>query len=471
MSTPASTAVAIPALRPRTGGAFSSLQVLREIGREAFIGLARNRVRSGLSMLGISWGIVSVVMLLAYGEGFNQAILRGFNGAFGDGVSIIFAGQTSLQSGGERAGKRIRMRLVDGEAVGQLPLVKAWSPEFFNQATVAWRTKQASYLARAVAPAYGHMRSQVAAVGRFIDAEDVRLQRRSVFLGSEVALKLFGNSPPVGETVRINGMAFTVVGVMKEKIQLSNYNRPDKESVFIPYTTAGRMWNTEYLNTLVFEAMDPTLSSRATNQVKELLGKRLRFNPTDDAALRIFGRTSCRRSPPASCSAEAGADVHRRADARHRRRRRDEHHVRVGHRADARDRPAQSARRQAERHPHAVPARGLTTTFAGGALGVALSYVLVWLTSPRPFLSEILDDTTGTGDIHLILSFELVGICTAILVSSASSARSCRAAALAPRPIEALATNRIRARDELLWSRCPSVWCVGRGLGAGWRAR
>jgi len=124
--------------------------------------------------------------------------------------------------------------------VGQLPLVKAWSPEFFNQATVAWRMKQASYLARAVAPAYGHMRSQVAAVGRFIDAEDVRLQRRSVFLGSEVAIKLFGSSSALGETVRINGMAFTVVGVMKEKIQLSNYNRPDKESVFIPYTTAGR---------------------------------------------------------------------------------------------------------------------------------------------------------------------------------------------------------------------------------------
>jgi putative ABC transport system permease protein len=59
---------------------------------------------------------------------------------------------------------------------------------------------------------------------------------------------------------------------------------------------------------------------------------------------------------------------------------------------------------------------GLTTTFAGGALGVALSYVLVWLTSPRPFLSEILDDTTGAGDIHLVLSLELVGICTAILV-------------------------------------------------------
>ena len=417
MSTPATTAAVIPALYRRPGGAASSLQVLREIGREAFVGLARNRVRSGLSMLGISWGIVSVVMLLAYGEGFNQAILRGFNGAFGDGVSIVFAGQTSLQSGGERAGKRIRMRLVDAEAVGQLPFVKAWSPEFFNQATVAWRTKQASYLARAVAPAYGHMRSQVAAVGRFIDAEDVRLQRQSVFIGSEVAIKLFGNAQAVGETVRINGMAFTVVGVMKEKIQLSNYNRPDKESVFIPYTTAGRMWNTEYLSTLVFEAMDPTLNSRTTNQVKDVLGKRLRFNPADERALRIFGSEQLQNITAGIVLglklvlsfigvltlAIGGGGVMNIMFVSVTERTRE-----IGLRK------ALGAKRSAILTQFLL--EGLTTTFAGGALGVVLSYVLVWLTSPRPFLSEILDDRTGSGDIHLILSFELVGICTAILV-------------------------------------------------------
>ncbi|HET9272375.1 MAG TPA: ABC transporter permease [Vicinamibacterales bacterium] len=418
MSTGSTTAAVIPALGVRTrGGATSSLQVLREIVREAFFGLARNRVRSGLSMLGISWGIVSVVMLLAYGEGFNQAILRGFNGAFGDGVSIVFAGQTSMQSGGERAGKRIRMRLADAEAVGQLPLVKSWSPEFFNQATVAWRTKQASYLARAVAPAYGHMRSQVAASGRFIDSEDVRLQRRSVFIGSEVAIKLFGNSPPVGETVRINGMAFTVVGVMKEKIQLSNYNRPDKESVFIPYTTAGRMWNTEYLNTLVFEAMDPTLNSRTTNQVKDVLGKRLRFNAADPRALRIFGSAELQNITAGIVLglklvlsfigvltlAIGGVGVMNIMFVSVTERTRE-----IGLRK------ALGARRSAILTQFLL--EGLTTTFAGGALGVALSYILVWLTSPRPFLSEILDDTTGAGDIHLLLSFELVGICTAILV-------------------------------------------------------
>jgi putative ABC transport system permease protein len=413
-------AATAPALRTagrRAGGTLSSLRLLREIGREALIGLGRNRVRSFLSMLGISWGIVSVVMLLAYGEGFNQAILRGFSGAFGDGVSVIFAGQTSMQSGGERAGKRLRMRLGDAEAVGALPFVKNWSPEFFNNVTVAWRTKQASYLARAVAPAYGPMRSQVPAAGRFIDAEDVRLQRRSVFIGSEVALKLFGNSPPVGETVRINGMAFTVVGVMKEKIQLSNYNRPDKESVFIPYTTAGRLWNTEYLNTLVFQAMDPTLAARTTRQVREALGKRLRFNAADERALRIFGSAELQQITAGIVLglklvlsfigvltlAIGGVGVMNIMFVSVTERTRE-----IGLRK------ALGARRGAILLQFLL--EGLTTTFAGGAAGVVMSYLLVWMFSPRPFLSEILDDTTHAGDIYLVLSFELVGICSAILV-------------------------------------------------------
>ena len=79
---------------------------LPDIVREAGVGLARNRVRAGLSMLGISWGIVSVVMLLSYGNGFQAALERGFRGAFGDGVVIAWPGQTSAQAGGERAGKR-----------------------------------------------------------------------------------------------------------------------------------------------------------------------------------------------------------------------------------------------------------------------------------------------------------------------------------------------------------------------------
>ena len=381
------------------------------------IGLLRNRLRAALSMLGISWGIVSVVMLLAYGEGFNQALLRGFQGAFGDGVSVMWPGQTSMQAGGERAGRPVRIRLADAEVLDQLPLVKAWSPEYMQDLPVAWEAKLASYRARGVAPSYGIMRTQPAASGRFINAEDVRLQRRVVFLGSEVALKLFGNVPPVGETVRIKGMAFEVIGVQKEKVQLSNYGRPDRESVFIPHTTAGQLWNTEYMSVLVYQAVDPMLDARASAQVKEALGKRLRFNPADDRAVRIFGSAESQKITGGIVLglkvvltfigvltlAIGGVGVMNIMFVSVTERTRE-----IGLRK------AVGARRRAILLQFLL--EGLATTFAGGAAGVLLSYVLVWMFSPRPFLSELLDDATRTADIHLILSVELVGICTAILM-------------------------------------------------------
>jgi putative ABC transport system permease protein len=399
----------------RTGG--GGVRLLGDVAREAVVGLLRNRVRAGLSMVGISWGIVSVVMLLAYGEGFNQALLRGFKGAFGDGVSVMWPGQTSMQAGGERAGRPVRIRLADAEVLDQLPLVKAWSPEYMRDVPVAWGAKLASYRARAVAPAYGVMRTQPAAAGRFIDAEDVRLQRRVVFLGSEVALKLFGNVPPVGETVRIQGMAFAVIGVQKEKVQLSNYGRPDRESVFIPYTTAGQLWNTEYMSVLVYQAVDPTLDARATAQVKETLGRRLRFNPADERAVRIFGSAETQEITNSIVLglklvltfigvltlAIGGVGVMNIMFVSVTERTRE-----IGLRK------AVGARRRSILLQFLL--EGLATTFAGGAAGVLLSYGLVWLFSPRPFLSELLDDATRSADIHLILSLELVGICTAILM-------------------------------------------------------
>ncbi|HEY6362189.1 MAG TPA: ABC transporter permease [Vicinamibacterales bacterium] len=391
--------------------------VLSEIAREAVFGLVRNRVRAGLSMLGISWGIVSVVMLLAYGEGFNAALLRGFKGAFGDGVTIMFAGQTSMQAGGERAGKRIRMRLADVETIAELPLVRAWSPEYMQVQPMSWGTRQGSYLVRAVAPDYGVMRNQPAAAGRFLDAEDVRLQRRVVFLGSEVALKVFGNVPAVGQSIRIKGMQFEVIGVQKEKVQLSNYNRPDKQSVFIPYTTAGQLWNTEYVNVLVYQAVDPALDAKATASVKEMLGKRLRFNPADDRAVRTFGSAESQKITAGIVLglklvltfigvltlAIGGVGVMNIMFVSVNERTRE-----IGLRK------ALGARRSSILLQFLF--EGLVTTFAGGAAGVLISYLLVWMASPRPFLSELLDDATRGADIHLILSMELVGICTAILM-------------------------------------------------------
>jgi putative ABC transport system permease protein len=385
--------------------------------REAVVGLIRNRVRAGLSMLGISWGIVSVVVLLAYGEGFNQAIARGFQGAFSDGVSIMFPGQTSMQAGGERAGRPVRLRLSDAEILDEIPLVKNWSPEYMQDVPVAWGAKLASYRARGVGPSYGTMRSQPAASGRFIDAEDVRLQRRVVFLGSTVALKLFGNIPPVGETVRIKGMAFEVIGVQKEKVQLSTYGRPDKESVFIPYTTAGQLWNTEFVNVLVYQAVDPTLDARTTKLVREALAKRLRFNPNDERAINVFGSAESQKIVGGIVLglklvltfigvltlAIGGVGVMNIMFVSVTERTRE-----IGLRK------ALGARKGSILLQFML--EGLATTFAGGAAGVLISYVLVWAISPRPFLSELLDDASRSADIYLLLTVQLVGICTGILV-------------------------------------------------------
>ncbi len=390
---------------------------LGDIVSEALAGLSRNRLRAGLSMLGISWGIVSVVMLLAYGDGLKAALERGFRGAFGDGVVIAWPGQTSAQAGGERAGKRIRLKEEDVLSVRGLPFVKFVSPEFTRDFNISWGVKQGSFLIRGVAPEYAVMRSQWVQAGRFPDAEDVRLQRRVAFLGSEVARKIFGNVQPVGQQIRIGGMAFEVAGVQREKVQLSNYMRPDKESIFIPYTTAGQLWNTEYSTVMVYQAVDASKEEQATKAVKEALGKRLGFDPADERALRLFGSSFTAEMTDGITLglklvlsfigvltlAIGGIGVMNIMFVSVTERTRE-----IG------IRKALGARRGAILLQFLL--EGMVTTVAGGLVGVVASWGLVLLVSPRPFLSELLDDRSRSADIHLLLSAELLAVCAGILM-------------------------------------------------------
>jgi len=191
--------------------------LLKEVFSEAWHSLVAHRFRASLTMLGIAWGIVTVTSLMAYGNGFHTALMFGFSNAFTTGVAVIWPGQTSMQAGGERAGKRVFLKLDDVEPIRQLGLVKWVSPEIYESMPLSYGNRQTSAGVRGVAPEYGVMRTETPSSGRFINEEDVERRRRVAFLGTDVAEKLFGTSPSVGETIRIRGVSFEVVGVLADK--------------------------------------------------------------------------------------------------------------------------------------------------------------------------------------------------------------------------------------------------------------
>jgi putative ABC transport system permease protein len=248
-------------------------------------------------MLGISWGIISVVVLLSYGDGFRGALDAGFRGAFSDGTVVTFLGQTSLQAGGERAGKRVRVTADDVMAIGELPLVKNVSPEFMQEFPVVYGNKQSSHLVRGVAASYGTMRAEKPqAGGRFLEDDDA--------------------AAPPGRVHRLRGAAQAVCGRAAGRRNdprrrpnvrgrrrdgrrsSSNYNRRTNR-VFIPWTTMGGLSDNRYVGTFVWQAVSRCSSRRRSGRCG-VPAKRYRYNPADERALNMFGSRRPTRSPTAS---------------------------------------------------------------------------------------------------------------------------------------------------------------------------
>ena len=257
----------------------------RDLIEEAYAAMRHNRRRTALTMLGMAWGIATVVMLLAYGDGFGQACANIFAN-FGTKLVIVVPGRTSMHAGGQKGGVPVRFTQEDVETLTtNLPQITNITPEVGKQATAQYDTRSFSFPVTGNDPNVMSIRVLKVGQGRFYNMEDQLQRARVAVIGSEAKEKLFSGRNALGEHIRLDGLSFEVIGVLSAKMQEGNddINRV----VYIPFTSMGDLKDTHYLDTIWFnyetreyEGLEPA--------VRGLLATLHKFNQTDRQAVRVF---------------------------------------------------------------------------------------------------------------------------------------------------------------------------------------
>ena len=259
--------------------------MFRDLLREAYGAMRHNRRRTALTMLGMAWGIATVVMLLAYGDGFGQACANIFAN-FGTKLVIVVPGRTSMQAGGQKAGVLVRFTLEDVEALStNLPQITNITPEVGKQAHVQYDTRVFDFPVTGNYPNVPAVRVLKLAQGRYYNAEDEIQHSRVAVIGSEAKEKLFSGRNALGEHIRLDGLSFEVVGILDAKMQEGNddINRV----VYVPFTTMSDLKDTHYLDSIWFTYQTPEYE-RLEQSVRSILAVPHKLNQTDRQAVRVF---------------------------------------------------------------------------------------------------------------------------------------------------------------------------------------
>ncbi|PYX86207.1 MAG: ABC transporter substrate-binding protein, partial [Acidobacteria bacterium] len=255
-----------------------------ELGKQAYNALRHNRRRSLLTMLGMAWGIATVVLLLAYGSGFQSALMVAFR-TFGGNLIAIFPGRTSLQAGGSKAGTQIRLTTDDLEYLrNEVPMLKRISPEANKQSLIAYGTRSSNFSVRGTYANYQKIRNVEVAEGSFFGEQEDFAHTRVAILGYDVKKKLFSGQNALGETVRIDGISYHVIGVLKHMIQDGDDNM--NGMVYVPFSAMSDLKNTYYVDTIALDYEGE--HSKVVKAVRDSLAFHHSFNPKDERAVFIF---------------------------------------------------------------------------------------------------------------------------------------------------------------------------------------
>jgi putative ABC transport system permease protein len=259
--------------------------VFKDILIEAYSAMRHNRRRTALTMLGMAWGIATVVMLLAYGNGFGAACANIFAN-FGTKMMILVPGRSSMQAGGQKAGEQLRFTLDDIDTLtGSVPQISQITPEVRKNCNIQYETRSFNFSVSGEYPNAARIRALDLEEGRFYNEQDQAQRAPVVVIGSEAKTKLFSGRSAIGEHIRIDGMSFEVIGVLQPKMQEGddNINR----ILYVPFTTMSDLKDTHYLDTIWFN-YETTEYARLEQSVRYALATQHKFDPADRRALLVF---------------------------------------------------------------------------------------------------------------------------------------------------------------------------------------
>lgn len=263
---------------------------LRNILSEFILDLRAQKLRTFLTVFGIVWGTVAIVVLLAFGMGFKRQLSANMHG-MGESIAILFPGRTTRAFEGFGTGRPISFREDDAlllrTEVGEIAKI---SPEYSADSyPIRVGDNKINTSVAGVYPIYSEMRNVIPQVGgRFVDTLDMSERRRVALIGDDAKRLLFGESEAVGRIIYVGEVPFTVVGVMIKKTQPSSYNRRDQDRVFIPASTFASVFGATHINNIIFTPKDPRRSEEVITRVREVLGKRYKFDPEDKDAVFIW---------------------------------------------------------------------------------------------------------------------------------------------------------------------------------------
>jgi putative ABC transport system permease protein len=259
--------------------------VLHDLVGQAYAAMRHNRRRTALTMLGMAWGIATVVLLLAYGAGFGRAIHNIFAN-FGIQMMGIFPGRSSMQAGGMKAGVQTRFTLDDLQHIQDaVPLVRHITPEASLDATVQRENRSYTLPVSGFYSQIQYIRAIEVESGRFFTPEDEIQRARVAVIGSDAKNKLFSGTPALGESIRIKGISFEVIGVLTAKMQEGDDDI--NKIIYIPFSAAGDLKDTQYLDG-IWVGYEGTQYEKIEDNIRAVLANVHNFNPKDQRAVFIW---------------------------------------------------------------------------------------------------------------------------------------------------------------------------------------